>query len=108
MNVLVVEPPAKAKTVNKYLGSGYKVLASYGHIRDLPSKDGSVRPNEDFAMDWEVDPKAAKRLGPRRRSPLLASPGGAAAQEGDQGRQGRTRYLQRHHPLGRGRGHGAS
>src|ERR1700761_4590982 len=62
MQLVVVESPAKAKTINKYLGSGYKVLASYGHIRDLPSKDGSVRPNEDFAMDWEVDPKAAKRL----------------------------------------------
>ena len=62
MNVLVVESPAKAKTINKYLGSGYKVLASFGHIRDLPSKDGSVRPDEDFAMSWEVDVKAQKRL----------------------------------------------
>src|SRR5262249_3597801 len=62
MNVVVVESPAKAKTINKYLGSGYKVLASYGHVRDLPSKDGSVRPDEDFAMDWEVEGKAAKRL----------------------------------------------
>jgi len=63
MNVVVVESPAKAKTINKYLGSDYKVLASYGHIRDLPSKDGSVRPDDDFAMDWEVDPKASKRVG---------------------------------------------
>ncbi|NEX93990.1 type I DNA topoisomerase [Caulobacter sp. 17J65-9] len=62
MNVVVVESPAKAKTINKYLGSGYKVLASYGHVRDLPSKDGSVKPNEDFAMEWEVEGKAAKRL----------------------------------------------
>ena len=62
MNVVVVESPAKAKTINKYLGSDYKVLASYGHVRDLPSKDGSVRPDEDFAMSWDVDPKAAKRL----------------------------------------------
>ncbi|HTI68303.1 MAG TPA: type I DNA topoisomerase [Caulobacteraceae bacterium] len=62
MNVVVVESPAKAKTINKYLGSGYIVLASYGHVRDLPSKDGSVRPDEDFAMSWDVDPKAAKRL----------------------------------------------
>src|SRR3974390_1925288 len=62
MKVLVVESPAKAKTINKYLGSGYKVLASFGHIRDLPSKDGSVRPDEDFAMSWEVDAKAQKRL----------------------------------------------
>jgi DNA topoisomerase-1 len=62
MNVVVVESPAKAKTINKYLGSDYKVLASYGHVRDLPPKDGSVRPDEDFAMSWDVDPKAAKRL----------------------------------------------
>ena len=62
MNVVVVESPAKAKTINKYLGPDYTVLASYGHIRDLPSKDGSVRPDDDFAMDWEVDPKSSKRM----------------------------------------------
>ncbi|MDB5493834.1 MAG: topA [Phenylobacterium sp.] len=62
MNVVVVESPAKAKTINKYLGSDYIVLASYGHVRDLPAKDGSVRPDEDFDMSWEVDGKAAKRL----------------------------------------------
>ncbi|OJU09538.1 MAG: DNA topoisomerase I, partial [Caulobacterales bacterium 68-7] len=62
MNVVVVESPAKAKTINKYLGKDFTVLASYGHVRDLPSKDGSVRPDEDFAMDWEVDPKSSKRL----------------------------------------------
>ena len=62
MNLVIVESPAKAKTINKYLGSDYKVLASYGHIRDLPSKDGSVLPDEDFAMHWEVDGKATKRL----------------------------------------------
>jgi DNA topoisomerase-1 len=62
MNVVVVESPAKAKTINKYLGSGYTVLASYGHVRDLPSKDGSVKPDEDFAMSWDVEAKAAKRL----------------------------------------------
>jgi DNA topoisomerase I len=62
MDVVVVESPAKAKTINKYLGPGYKVLASYGHVRDLPSKDGSVRPEDDFAMDWEVDNRAGKRL----------------------------------------------
>ena len=50
MNVVVVESPSKAKTINKYLGSDYIVLASFGHVRDLPSKDGSVRPDEDFAM----------------------------------------------------------
>ena len=62
MNVVVVESPAKAKTINKYLGPGFTVLASYGHVRDLPSKDGSVKPDEDFAMVWEVDAKAQKRL----------------------------------------------
>ena len=62
MNVVVVESPAKAKTINKYLGPGFTVLASYGHVRDLPSKDGSVKPDEDFAMLWEVDAKAQKRL----------------------------------------------
>ena len=62
MNVVVVESPAKAKTINKYLGSDFEVLASYGHVRDLPSKDGSVRPDDDFAMDWEVDSQGDKRL----------------------------------------------
>ncbi len=62
MNVVVVESPAKAKTINKYLGRGYTVLASYGHVRDLPAKDGSVRPDEDFAMDWEIDGKASKHI----------------------------------------------
>ncbi|MBV9966046.1 MAG: hypothetical protein JO008_10160, partial [Alphaproteobacteria bacterium] len=55
MNVVIVESPAKAKTINKYLGRDYKVVASYGHIRDLPAKDGSVRPDADFDMSWEVD-----------------------------------------------------
>lgn len=62
MKVVVVESPAKAKTINKYLGPDYKVLASYGHIRDLPSKDGSVKPDEDFAMIWEADTQSAKRI----------------------------------------------
>ena len=56
--LVIVESPAKAKTINKYLGSDYTVLASYGHIRDLPPKDGSVRPDEDFAMDWELGDRA--------------------------------------------------
>src|SRR3974390_3500132 len=62
MNVVVVESPAKAKTINKYLGRGYEVLASFGHVRDLPAKDGSVEPEAGFAMKWEVDAKSAKRL----------------------------------------------
>lgn len=62
MKLVVVESPAKAKTINKYLGTDYKVLASYGHIRDLPSKDGSVDPEHDFAMQWEFSPAGKKHL----------------------------------------------
>jgi DNA topoisomerase-1 len=62
MDVVIVESPAKAKTINKYLGKGYEVYASYGHIRDLPSKDGSVDPDADFAMIWDVDTKSSKRI----------------------------------------------
>ena len=62
MNIVVVESPAKAKTINKYLGRGYEVLASFGHVRDLPAKNGSVDPEHNFRMLWEVDPKAQKRL----------------------------------------------
>ena len=60
--IVIVESPAKAKTINKYLGRGYEVFASFGHIRDLPAKDGSVDPDADFAMQWEMDGKASKRL----------------------------------------------
>ena len=62
MDLVIVESPAKAKTINKYLGKNYKVLASYGHVRDLPSKDGSVLPDDDFSMTWEADAKSKKRL----------------------------------------------
>ncbi|ACB96974.1 type I DNA topoisomerase [Beijerinckia indica] len=62
MNVVIVESPAKAKTINKYLGKDYEVFASFGHVRDLPPKDGSVDPDHDFAMLWDVDTKSAKRL----------------------------------------------
>jgi DNA topoisomerase-1 len=62
MNIVVVESPAKAKTINKYLGPGYEVLASFGHVRDLPAKDGSVDPETNFRMVWEVDDKSQKRL----------------------------------------------
>ena len=65
MNIVVVESPSKAKTINKYLGSGYEVLASFGHIRDLPPKDGSVDPDNEFRMLWEVDAKSNQRLAPR-------------------------------------------
>ena len=116
MNVVVVESPAKARTINRYLGSDYTVLASYGHVRDLPSKDGSVRPDDDFAMIWDVDPRAAKRIAdiadaaegrrpadprhrprPRGRGDQLARAGGAEPPQGAEGRQGRARGLQRHH-----------
>jgi len=62
MNLVIVESPAKAKTINKYLGENYKVLASYGHIRDLPSKNGSVDPDQNFKMEWEVDSFSKKYL----------------------------------------------
>ncbi len=62
MNLVIVESPAKAKTINKYLGSNYTVLASYGHIRDLPSKNGSVDPEDKFKMIWEVDSFSKKYL----------------------------------------------
>src|ERR1700723_4064834 len=62
MNLVLVESPAKAKTINKYLGKGYEVMASFGHVRDLPPKSGSVDPDANFRMLWEVDPKAQKRL----------------------------------------------
>ena len=61
-NIVVVESPAKAKTIEKYLGGDYRVLASFGHVRDLPAKDGSVRPDEDFAMDWEADERGQKQV----------------------------------------------
>ena len=62
-DVVVVESPAKAKTINRYLGDKFTVLASLGHVRDLPPKDGSVRPDEDFAMDWQSDARGEKQVG---------------------------------------------
>jgi len=68
MNIVIVESPAKAKTINKYLGSSYEVVASFGHIRDLPAKNGSVDPDENFKMIWEIDPKATSRMNDIARS----------------------------------------
>lgn len=62
MNVVVVESPSKAKTIEKYLGKDFTVLASYGHVRDLVSKDGSVKPDEDYAMTWQVDDRSKKHI----------------------------------------------
>src|SRR4051794_32668041 len=62
MNIVVVESPSKAKTINKYLGSDYEVFASFGHVRDLPPKDGSVDPEQNFRMLWEVDAKSNQRI----------------------------------------------
>ena len=73
MKVLVVESPAKAKTINKYLGKDYEVLASFGHIRDLPAKDGSVDPEQDFRMIWVLDERGGKRLSEIARAPRSSS-----------------------------------
>ncbi|HRD77706.1 MAG TPA: DNA topoisomerase, partial [Hyphomicrobiaceae bacterium] len=62
MNVVIVESAAKAKAINKYLGSSYKVIASYGHVRDLPAKDGSVEPDNDFEMHWSLDDDRSKKV----------------------------------------------
>ena len=123
MNVVIVESVAKAKAINKYLGSNYKVLASYGHVRDLPSKDGSVEPDKDFQMHWDVDGRSSQgdegdrrrgqrrrqadpghRPRPRGRGHLLAHPAHPGGQEGPQeGRAGRARDLQRRHQAIRSR-----
>ena len=67
-NLVIVESPAKAKTINKYLGPEYEVLASYGHVRDLPPKDGSVDPDDNFKMLWELGDRAAKPVNEIRRA----------------------------------------
>ena len=96
MNIVIVESPAKAKTINKYLGSSYEVLASFGHVRDLPAKNGSVDPEHNFRMIWEVDAKAAGRLndiakslkGADRLSPATRTP-----REGFQGWTTKSRHF---------------
>ena len=70
MNLVIVESPAKAKTINKYLGNDYLVLASYGHIRDLPSRNGSVDPDKNFQMEWEIDSFSKKYLTKEERKVL--------------------------------------
>ena len=62
MQLVIVESPAKAKTIEKYLGSDFRVLASYGHVRDLPARDGSVNPDDNFAMEWENYADKSKQL----------------------------------------------
>src|SRR5512136_178846 len=62
MNVLIVESAAKAKTIKKYLGANYKVIASYGHVRDLPAKDGAVEPDQDFKMHWDMDDSRGRKV----------------------------------------------
>jgi len=62
LKLVVVESPAKARTIEKYLGPGHRVLASYGHVRDLPAKDGSVDPDQDFAMEWQISPDKTRQL----------------------------------------------
>ena len=128
MAVVVVESPAKAKTINKYLGPGYTVLASYGHVRDLPAKDGSVDPEHDFEMQWEVAPDSAKHIraiaealkdddklilatDPDREGEaiswhLLEALTGRKAVKKDTA--GRARRLQRHHQVRGDRGDGAA
>ncbi|MGY3420662.1 hypothetical protein ACVWZW_001137 [Bradyrhizobium sp. F1.13.4] len=75
MNIVIVESPAKAKTINKYLGSSYEVLASFGHVRDLPAKNGSVDPDANFKMIWEGRPQGGRpaqrhcQVPQERRSP---------------------------------------
>ena len=116
MKLVIVESPAKAKTINKYLGRTTRSWRAIGHVRDLPAKDGSVRPDEDFAMSWEVDPQGletalrhrpfaqgCRRTDPRHRprsrgrGDQLARPRRAAAEEGAEGPAGQPRRVQRHH-----------
>ena len=126
MNVVIVESPAKAKTINGYLGKDYEVLASFGHVRDLPAKDGSVDPEQDFAMLWEVGDKSTKHMSDIVRA-VKASDKVILATDPDRegeaiswhvlevlrarkvlkDKTGRARHLQRHHQIGGARGHAA-
>ena len=126
-DIVVVEFPAKAKTINKYLGDGYKVLASFGHVRDLPPKDGSVRPDEDFAMDWVADDRGTKQIGeiakalkgaktlylatdPDREGEAISWHVRAMLEDKHalQGRRRPARHLQRDHQIRRDGGDGAA
>ena len=74
MNIVVVESPAKAKTINQYLGNDYKVLASYGHIRDLTNKKGSVIPDDNFLMKYEVQDDKKKQISAISKSITKGAP----------------------------------
>ena len=119
MKIVVVESPAKAKTINKYLGPGYEVLASFGHVRDLPAKDGSVDPDARFQdalggrrqveqaaerhrprREGRRRPDPRHRPGSRGRGDLLARAGGAEGEEGAEVAADRARRVQRHHQAG--------
>jgi DNA topoisomerase-1 len=123
MPVVVVESPAKAKTINKYLGDDYTVLASFGHVRDLPPKDGSVDPDDDFAMKWEVAADSKKHLkaikdalgsddtlilatDPDREGEAISWHLLEALEPVLKKGAGQPRHLQRHHQGRRDRGHG--
>ena len=86
MNVVIVESPAKAKTITKYLGKGYEVYASYGHVRDLPAKDGSVDPDHDFTMLWDVDSQSSKTTGGHRQGGEGRRPDYSGDRPGPRGR----------------------
>jgi hypothetical protein len=82
MDLVIVESPAKAKTINKYLGRGYEVMASFGHVRDLPPKSGSVDPDANFRMLWEVDKRWSEGLTWHGRVPSFVMAGHSRSKNG--------------------------